>query len=183
MEENKNNILLAKTLDGVVLDIFQEKETVKDILYILNGLDANSIILVPGRSSDVVIGENLNNSTNIEKQSKVTIKQSVEESIVTNKENEEYTIMSASDFSDEKDQIPLVKVKLNHATGQYEAYAVDDSAFAKADQKTAQASLKSSAGKPLKDRLKRIDKSLNHNDPNLSTEASRNLIRANRGEA
>ena len=183
MEENKNNILLAKTLDGVVLDIFQEKETVKDILYILDGLDANSIILVPGRSSDVVIGENLNNSTNIEKQSKVTIKQSVEESIVTDKENEEYTIMSASDFSDEKDQIPLVKVKLNHATGQYEAYAVDDSAFAKADQKTAQASLKSSAGKPLKDRLKRIDKSLNHNDPNLSTEASRNLIRANRGEA
>lgn len=183
MEENKNNILLAKTLDGVVLDIFQEKETVKDILYILDGLDVNSIILVPGRSSDVVIGENLNNLTSIEEQPKVTAKQSVKEAIVTDKENEEYTIMSASDFSDEKDQIPLVKVKLNHATGQYEAYAVDDSAFAKADQKTAQASLKSSAGKPLKDRLTRIDKSLNHNDPNLSTEASRNLIRANRGEA
>lgn len=183
MEENKNDILLAKTLDGVVLDIFQEKETVRDILYILDGLDANNIILVPDRSSNVVIEEDLSNPTTTEEQSTVIVEQPIEEAIVTDKEDEEYTIMSASDFSDEKDQIPLVKVKLNHATGQYEAYAIDDSKFAKADQKTAQASLKSSIGKPLKDRLLRIDKSLNHNDPNLSTEASRNLIRANRGEA
>lgn len=173
MEENKNGVLLAK-LNGHVIAIFTENETVKDILYFLDGIDNQDLVLVPGKANEAT-------EENLDEQ--VLIEQPVEEAIVTDKEGEEYTIMSASDFSDEKDQIPLVKVKLNHATGQYEAYAVDDSAFAKADQKTAQASLKSSAGKPLKDRLTRIDKSLNHNDPNLSTEASRNLIRANRGEA
>lgn len=173
MEENKNNVLLAK-LNGHVIAIFTENETVKDILYFLDDIDNQDLVLVPGKANEAT-------EENLDEQ--VLIEQPVEEAIVTDKEGEEYTIMSASDFSDEKDQIPLVKVKLNHATGQYEAYAVDDSAFAKADQKTAQASLKSSAGKPLKDRLTRIDKSLNHNDPNLSTEASRNLIRANRGEA
>ena len=173
MEENKNNVLLAK-LNGHVIALFTENETVKDILYFLDDIDNQDLVLVPGKENEAT-------EENLDEQ--VLIEQPVEEAIVTDKEGEEYTIMSASDFSDEKDQIPLVKVKLNHATGQYEAYAVDDSAFAKADQKTAQASLKSSAGKPLKDRLTRIDKSLNHNDPNLSTEASRNLIRANRGEA
>lgn len=103
----------------------------------------------------------------------------IRESVIENVPNKEYTIWSSSDLEDSDKQIPLVKVIVND-DGELEAVALSDDAFDQESYKTATSSLKATKGKPTKDRLIRIDKSLNHSDPNLSTEIQRYLIRANR---
>lgn len=103
----------------------------------------------------------------------------IKESVIENVPNKEYTIWSSSDLEDNDKQIPLVKVIVNDE-GELEAVALSDDAFDQESYKTATSSLKATKGKPTKDRLIRIDKSLNHSDPNLSTEIQRYLIRANK---
>lgn len=103
----------------------------------------------------------------------------VKESIVNDSENE-WTIWSSTDFSESDEQIPLVKIVTN-AEGELEAVAVGDDPFDRESLTIAQNSLKSSQGKPTKDRILRVDKSLNHSDPFFSTELQRGNIRADRG--
>ena len=110
------------------------------------------------------------------------VREEVKESIVEDVPDSEFTIMSASDFSDEGDQIPLVKIKKDE-NGELYAEAIGDDEFDTESFKIATASLKSTAGKSDKERLTRVDKSLNHSDPNLSTELARDFIVANRGNA
>ena len=105
----------------------------------------------------------------------------ISESIAVDTPEKEWTIWSSSDFAEGDEQIPLVKIIMNDA-GELEAVAVGDDDFDKESLKTAANSLKYSVGKPIKDRILRVDKSLNHSDPFLSTEIQRNAIRANRGE-
>lgn len=105
----------------------------------------------------------------------------ISESIAVDIPDKEWTIWSSSDFADNDEQIPLVKITVND-DGELEAVGVGDSEFDKESLKIATSSLKYSVGKPVKDRILRVDKSLNHNDPFLSTELQRNSIIANRGE-
>lgn len=104
----------------------------------------------------------------------------IKESIVEDVPEKEWTIWSSSDFGEATEQIPLVKI-IAKEDGELEAVAVGDDDFDQEGYKTAVSSLKYSAGKPTKDRLIRVDKSLNHSDPYLSTELSRYAIKANRG--
>lgn len=106
----------------------------------------------------------------------------IKESVIENIPNKEYTIWSSSDLEDNDKQIPLIKVIVNDE-GELEAVALSDDAFDQESYKTATSSLKATKGKPTKDRLIRIDKSLNHSDPNLSTEIQRYLIRANKNNS
>lgn len=105
----------------------------------------------------------------------------ISESIAIDVPDKEWTIWSSSDFAETDEQIPLVKIIMND-NGELEAVAISDDNFDKESYKTASSSLKYSVGKPINDRILRVDKSLNHNDPFLSTEIRRNSIRANRGE-
>lgn len=105
----------------------------------------------------------------------------ISESIAVNTPDKEWTIWSSSDFAETDEQIPLVKIIMND-DGELEAIAVGDDNFDKESYKIASNSLKYSVGKPIKDRILRVDKSLNHSDPFLSTEIRRNSIKANRGE-
>ena len=75
MEENKNNVLLAK-LNGHVIALFTENETVKDILYFLDDIVNQDLILVPGKANEAT-------EENLDEQ--VPIEQPVEEAIVTDK--------------------------------------------------------------------------------------------------
>lgn len=104
----------------------------------------------------------------------------ISESIAVDVPEKEWTIWSSSDFAEDDEQIPLVKIIMNDA-GELEAVAVGDDNFDQESLKTAANSLKFSVGKPINDRILRVDKSLNHSDPFLSTEIQRNAIRANRG--
>lgn len=106
----------------------------------------------------------------------------IKESVIENVPNKEYTIWSSSDLEDNDKQIPLIKVIVNDE-GELEAVALSDDAFDQESYRTATSSLKATKGKPTKDRLIRIDKSLNHSDPNLSTEIQRYLIRANKNNS
>lgn len=103
----------------------------------------------------------------------------VEEKFVEDVSNQSWTIWSSSDLAKDEEQIPLVKI-ITNADGELEAQAVGDSPFDLESLKTAQNSLKSSIGKPIKDRILRIDKSLNHNDPFFSTELQRQNMAANK---
>lgn len=103
----------------------------------------------------------------------------VEEKFVEDVPGQSWTIWSSSDLAKDEDQIPLVKIVTN-ADGELEAQAVGDSPFDLESLKTAQNSLKSSVGKPIRDRILRIDKSLNHNDPFFSTELQRQNMAANK---
>lgn len=105
----------------------------------------------------------------------------ISESIAVDTPDKEWTIWSSSDFAEADEQIPLVKIIMNDA-GELEAVAIGDDNFDQESYKIAASSLKYSVGKPVKDRILRVDKSLNHNDPFMSTEIQRNSIRANRGE-
>lgn len=104
----------------------------------------------------------------------------VSERVVVDEPDKEYTIWSSSDLLDSNYQIPLVKLHLQD-DGELEAEAVGDNAFDLESLKIAQNSLKSTTGRSIKDRLTRIDKSLNHSDPFFSTELYRDNIRANKG--
>lgn len=141
--------------------------------------------LTPG-SVDAVVKYIINNDLSdedIENLKIVPLKDSVSisESVATDTDTE-WTIWSSSDFSDTADQIPLVKI-ITNAEGELEAVPLSDEPFDMESYKTAANSLKTTAGRPTKDRLSRIDKSLNHNDPFLSTELQRLNIRANRGQS
>lgn len=103
----------------------------------------------------------------------------VEEKFVEDVSNQSWTIWSSSDLAKDEEQIPLVKI-ITNADGELEAQAVGNSPFDLESLKTAQNSLKSSIGKPIKDRILRIDKSLNHNDPFFSTELQRQNMAANK---
>lgn len=105
----------------------------------------------------------------------------ISESIAVDNADKAWTIWSSSDFAEGDEQIPLVRIIRNDA-GELEAVAVGDDNFDQESFKIATNSLKYSVGKPIKDRILRVDKSLNHSDPFLSTEIQRNAIRANRGE-
>lgn len=104
----------------------------------------------------------------------------VKESTVEDVAGKEWTIWSSSDFSESKDQIPLVKIIMND-DGELQAEAIGNDSFDQESYKIAASSLKYSVGKPTKDRLLRVDKSLNHSDPFLSTELQRQSIISDRG--
>ena len=104
----------------------------------------------------------------------------VSESIKEDVPEQEYTIWSSSDVAEADEQIPLVKIKVE-ADGTLTPTAISDNPFDQESCKIAVNSLKTTEGRPLKDRLLRVDKSLNHNDPNFSTELKRNMIKANKG--
>lgn len=95
--------------------------------------------------------------------------------------NNNYTIWSSTDFAEDDEQIPLVKIEIGD-DGEPKVIKLSNGAFDEESAKIATNSLKSTAGRPLKDRLLRIDKSLNHSDPFFSTELQRLNIRANRGQ-
>ena len=86
----------------------------------------------------------------------------------------EYTIWSASDLADE--QIPLVTIKTDD-NGELYAVALSDSEFDQESYRMATNTINSSkkAGKSIEDTLKRIDKTLNHNDPFFSVEFDRSV--------
>ena len=104
----------------------------------------------------------------------------VSESIKEDIPDIEYTIWSSSDFAEEDEQIPLVKIKLGD-DGEYYAEAVGNTEFDKESYRTAQNSLNTTKGRALRDRLVRIDKSLNHSDPFHSVELARADIISGRG--
>ena len=105
----------------------------------------------------------------------------ISESIKEDVPEQEYTIWSSSDIAEADEQIPLVKIKVE-ADGTLTPTAISDNPFDQESYKIAINSLKTTEGRPLKDRLLRVDKSLNHSDPNFSTELTRNMIKANKGE-
>lgn len=97
------------------------------------------------------------------------------------KDNEqEYTIWSSSDFAEGAEQIPLVKIKVD-SEGELYAEAIGNDNLDQESYRIAKDSLKYSVGRPLNDRLLRVDKSLNHSDPFFSTELQRDNIKATRG--
>lgn len=104
----------------------------------------------------------------------------ISESIKEDVPEQEYTIWSSSDVAEADEQIPLVKIKVE-ADGTLTPTAMSDSPLDQENYKITVNSLKTTEGRPLKDRLLRVDKSLNHNDPNFSTEIIRNMIKANKG--
>lgn len=104
----------------------------------------------------------------------------IKESTVEDVAGKEWTIWSSSDFSESKDQIPLVKIIMDN-NGELQAQAIGADSFDQESCKIAASSLKYSVGKPIKDRLLRVDKSLNHSDPFLSTELQRQSIISDRG--
>lgn len=104
----------------------------------------------------------------------------ISESIKEDVPEQEYTIWSSSDVAEADEQIPLVKIKVE-ADGTLTPTAMSDSPLDQESYKITVNSLKTTEGRPLKDRLLRVDKSLNHNDPNFSTEIIRNRIKANKG--
>lgn len=103
------------------------------------------------------------------------------ESIVEDIPNKQYTIWSSSDFSDNDEQIPLVTIKLDDNGEVEDVVAMSNSNFDLESKKIADNSLKATEGKPLKDRLLRVDKSVNHSDPFFSTEIQRYNIKADKG--
>lgn len=145
---------------GTKITSFDSNDKIEDLIYYYEALSDDEL-----KDIDIKVSENKN---------------FIKESIVQDNDHE-YTIWSSADFAEADEQIPLVKVFVED-DGSLRAEAVGDSAFDLESLKTASNSLKSTEGRPLKDRLLRIDKSLNHSDPNLSVEVQRNLIRATRGQ-
>lgn len=144
---------------GEQITTFEPEEKIQDLIdYLDIGLSEDE------RNDIEIVPESLKN---------------IKESIVSDSENE-WTIWSSSDLAEDDEQIPLVKIRKT-ADGDLEAVAIGDDNFDTESYKTAVASLKYSVGKPDKDRILRVDKSLNHSDPYLSTELRRLNIRANKG--
>lgn len=103
----------------------------------------------------------------------------VKESVVEDVADKEWTLWSSSDLAEDNEQIPLVKIRRND-NGELEAVAIGEDDFDQESFKIATNSLKYSVGKPDKDRILRVDKSLNHSDPFMSTELQRMNIIANK---
>lgn len=166
---------------GEDLHTFEGKETVNDIIdAVKEWYDVNpeSLILafVPSGS------DNTDKIIETEKPEEETKEEPIEmsESIAVDTPEKEYTIWSSADIVESGEQIPLVKIKVTD-DGELEAEAVGDDDFDKESLKIATNSLKSTVGRSIRDRLLRVDKSLNHADPFFSTELYRDNIRANRG--
>ena len=138
---------------------FQPEDTIKDLFNILDVFDKEEI-------KDVEFIP--------------VFEEEIKESFVEDIPDKEWTIWSSSDFAEADEQIPLVKIKMNDE-GELEAIALSDSNFDQESYKIASSSLKYSAGKAIKDRILRVDKSLNHNDPFFSTELQRQNIISTRG--
>lgn len=153
--------MIGVYLNGTLLTKFNDEEdnieSLTDYLSVLNDDELEQIRIKPLTKKDMKI----------------------EEKFVEDVPNQSWTIWSSSDLAKDEDQIPLVKIVTN-ADGELEAQAVGDSPFDLESLKTAQNSLKSSVGKPIRDRILRIDKSLNHNDPFFSTELQRQNMAANK---
>ena len=104
------------------------------------------------------------------------IEEQVEEAYVED-EPGKYTVWSASDLVESKDQIPLVKIETTDE-GKLQAVAVGDDEFDKESHKIAQNVINYAYnhGKTNpKDILVRIDKTLNHADPFFSVEIDRSV--------
>lgn len=146
---------------------FDGKDTLQSIIDLINeyyeGMDLNNLYL-----------------KFIQKVETSDFTEKVSESIKEDVPEQEYTIWSSSDVAEADEQIPLVKIKVE-ADGTLTPTAISDNPFDQESYKIAINSLKTTEGRPLKDRLLRVDKSLNHNDPNFSTELKRNMIKANKG--
>lgn len=151
---------------------FDGKDTLQSIIDLINeyyeGMDLNNLYLkfiqkveVPTVTEEIKTEE-------------------ISESIKEDVPEQEYTIWSSSDVAEADEQIPLVKIKVE-ADGTLTPTAMSDSPLDQESYKITVNSLKTTEGRPLKDRLLRVDKSLNHNDPNFSTEIIRNMIKANKG--
>lgn len=146
---------------------FDGKDTLQSIIDLINeyyeGMDLNNLYL-----------------KFIQKVEAPTVTEEISESIKEDVPEQEYTIWSSSDVAEADEQIPLVKIKVE-ADGTLTPTAMSDSPLDQESYKITVNSLKTTEGRPLKDRLLRVDKSLNHNDPNFSTEIIRNMIKANKG--
>lgn len=146
---------------------FDGKDTLQSIIDLINeyyeGMDLNNLYL-----------------KFIQKVETSDFTEKISESIKEDVPEQEYTIWSSSDVAEVDEQIPLVKIKVE-ADGTLTPTAISDNPFDQESYKIAINSLKTTEGRPLKDRLLRVDKSLNHNDPNFSTELTRNMIKANKG--
>lgn len=153
--------MIGVYLNGTLLTKFKDEEdtieSLTDYLSVLNDDELEQIRIKPLTKKDT----------------------KVEEKFVEDVPNQSWTIWSSSDLAKDEEQIPLVKI-ITNAEGELEAQAVGDSPFDLESLKTAQNSLKSSVGKPIRDRILRIDKSLNHNDPFFSTELQRQNMAANK---
>nr|CAI9751330.1 hypothetical protein DGKKSRWO_DGKKSRWO_CDS_0050 [uncultured phage] len=104
------------------------------------------------------------------------VEEQVEEAYVED-EPGKYTVWSASDLVESKDQIPLVKIETTDE-GKLQAVAVGDDEFDKESHKIAQNVINYAYnhGKTNpKDILVRIDKTLNHADPFFSVEIDRSV--------
>ena len=147
---------------------FDGKDTLQSIIDLINeyyeGMDLNNLYL-----------------KFIQKVETSDFTEKISESIKEDVPEQEYTIWSSSDIAEADEQIPLVKIKVE-ADGTLTPTAISDNPFDQESYKIAINSLKTTEGRPLKDRLLRVDKSLNHSDPNFSTELTRNMIKANKGE-
>lgn len=151
---------------------FDGKDTLQSIIDLINeyyeGMDLNNLYL---KFIQKVEAPTVTEEVKTEE---------VSESIKEDVPEQEYTIWSSSDVAEADEQIPLVKIKVE-ADGTLTPTAISDNPFDQESYKIAINSLKTTEGRPLKDRLLRVDKSLNHNDPNFSTELKRNMIKANKG--
>lgn len=173
------NKLIVKFEDETLMS-FEPTDTIQSILDFFNNADLSEDELeeVEIKAVEEVESEDddEDDDEDEEDKTKTEVKESIEE---VNPDNE-WVIWSSSDLAEGDEQRPLVKIKKNEA-GELEAEAVGDDAIDKESLVTASRSLKSSVGKPIKDRILRVDKSLNHNDPWLSTELRRAYIQGDRG--
>lgn len=154
---------------GENLHTFDAKETVESIVK-----DIEKWYDIDSSELSLHLATNDENDIITENEEKVA------ESIVTDVPDKEYTIWSSADILESGEQIPLVKINLTE-DGELKAEAVGDDAFDQESLKIATNSLKATTGRSLRDRLLRVDKSLNHSDPFFSTELYRDNIRANKG--
>lgn len=178
-----------------------EEHTLEDVISAIDALDYDDRIHITFETRDVDVNDNDSNDSNnngIEDNSDESIdnsmdnvselsndtirnKEEIEERVVEVEPGKNYTIWSSSDFAEEDEQIPLVNIYFDD-NGEATVEALSSDAFDTESAKIAASSLKYTKGKDLKTRLQRVDKSLNHNDPYMSTETQRYAIRANRGD-
>lgn len=172
------NKLIVKFEDETLMS-FEPTDTIQSVLDFFNNADLSEDELEEVEIKAVEEVENEDDDDNDEDEEDET-KTEVKESIEEVNPDSEWVIWSSADLAEVDEQIPLVRIKKNEA-GELEAEAVGDDAIDKESFVTASNSLKSSVGKPIKDRILRVDKSLNHNDPWFSTELRRAYIQGDRG--
>lgn len=155
-----NDKLVIKLKDDVLGEFNPQENKLEDVITLLNKYkDKTEEIKVITESLDTCVSE----------------------SYTEDVPGKEWTVWSASDYAEAGEQIPLVKVVLND-DGEFEAIALSNDNFDQESFKIATNTLKATKGRPVKDILTRVDKSLNHPDPNLSTELARQeIIRATKG--